>query len=810
MFQCASSSQDTSFRRNAAIATAAQLEDPHLRTARHAQETGRPASRWLVRNPASSVHEPEAAVGGSRTSRCCYADRVQPRDLEHPDARPFTVTGYSGWIAAEVATESVHDVVTHLVDPARATETVYWGRNYLYATTIKLHDDCYLEVVVKQFRNQGLRRRVERKVRGSKATRSWRVACALQRAGIPTPRPVALIESTLPEGPSLYVSERIVGYTEVRHFFRRLAGDPNAEAFPEISASRLLSALGLLARRLHDAGIWYRDLSIGNVLVRDNGDSLEMMLVDPNRARLGRNLGVWRRSRDICRFPIVAREHREQFLAGYWGTAPGRLSPRWWLFTASVRGYLLKHQIKNRLRGKHRVARVGSHHVHIPEPDEHASVRDKAVWDHLSDQPHQHASGIEKLAIRVVDAADHIRELTIIVRSLPGLWYRHRRLMARLYRQPVHFDGFGVCLRPWPQGRSEQLAALDELKVRSVLLRLHPWEDDHREEELLASELAARGYELTFALPQSRELARNPDSWERAIERIADRFVQYGQRFQVGHAVNRSKWGIWKRSEYVELYQRAARQLRAANDTVELLGPAVIDFEHHFTLGLVNRKAPGLTFDVVSSLLYVDRRGAPENQQLGFDTTAKAVMLRAIAEGGRNCSERCWITEVNWPLWEGPHSPAGREVSVDESTQADYLVRYYILVLATGLIERVFWWRLIARGYGLCDPEADGSLRRRPSHRALAVLASTLDGTTCTGPLKLGHGIHAFLFEREADTVLVGWTVTGKVDVDLPGSPFECFDRDGNPHELHGDARATLSSSPQYFRLPRTACAHKP
>ena len=28
--------------------------------------------------------------------------------------------------------------------------------------------------------------------------------------------------------------------------------------------------------------------------------------------------------------------------------------------------------------------------------------------------------------------------------------------------------------------------------------------------------------------------------------------------------------------------------------------------------------------------------------------------------------------------------------------QADYLVRYYLLTLGTGLVERVFWWRLIA------------------------------------------------------------------------------------------------------------------
>jgi len=120
---------------------------------------------------------------------------------------------------------------------------------------------------------------------------------------------------------------------------------------------------------------------------------------------------------------------------------------------------------------------------------------------------------------------------------------------------------------------------------------------------------------------------------------------------------------------------------------------------------LANRRHEGLHFDVLSSLLYVDRRGAPENRQLGLDTVDKVVLLRAIAEVGRNCSERLWITEVNWPLREGPHSPAGKSVSVDEQSQADYLVRYYLLTLGTGLVERVYWWRMAARGYGLAKAD---------------------------------------------------------------------------------------------------------
>jgi hypothetical protein len=76
------------------------------------------------------------------------------------------------------------------------------------------------------------------------------------------------------------------------------------------------------------------------------------------------------------------------------------------------------------------------------------------------------------------------------------------------------------------------------------------------------------------------------------------------------------------------------------------------------------------------------------------------------------------VTEVNWPLREGPHSPAGRDVAVDEQTAADYAVRYCLPLLASGFVERVYWWQMVARGYGLVVPE-DGGLRRRPAFHAL-------------------------------------------------------------------------------------------
>ena len=728
-------------------------------------------------------------MAGAPGEHCVVADQT------------FAIEGFHGRVATAFAGPALEREVLRLIDPSAATRTLHWGRNYLYAAQLETPGGT-VPVVVKQFRNQGWRKVLERWLRGSKAERSWRAALAMAAAGIATPEPILLVESDLADGPSFFISRRIEPAFEVRQFFRRLEGRADAGSFPEVEPGAFLDQLGAFCRRLHDAGIHYRDLSMGNVLVRPGaGRGLEMLLVDCNRARVGKRLGVFRRSRDICRFPIVDSGHREAFLRGYWGRVPARTDPRWWLHAASVRGYLLKHALKNRLRplSPSRFLR-GGHHAHIPAAPSEAAPRDKAVWDHLSDQPHQHAGRWQKAAIRIADAPEHLRDVAVVAGALPEVWRRYRALRRELYRTPVRFGGLGICLRPHPADPDALLAAVEELGVRRVLLRLHPWQDGHDDEERLAAELRTRGYEIVFALPQNRDLVRDRARWRAAIEELAARFSTYGRQFQIGQAPNRSKWGAWTRGEYLALYLDAAEILRRTG-SVELIGPAVIDFEYYATLALVNRRVEGLRYDILSSLLYVDRRGAPESRQLGLDTVDKVVLLRAIAEAGRASSERCWITEVNWPLREGPHSPAGRSVSVDEDTQASFLVRYGLLALGTGLVERGYWWQLVARGYGLMVAGSDGTLVARPGYHALRELNRRLDGATFHGPLPAPAGVRLYRFTRDDGELVVGWAPDGPADAELPRPTVAVHDRDGVPLSTPPGRKVTFSPSPCYFEL---------
>jgi hypothetical protein len=720
---------------------------------------------------------------------------------------PFAIGEWHGEVVHRFALQELEGEVLRLVDPAAAEETIHWGRNYLYRTHLETPEGS-LPVVVKQVKTEGLKARWRKRQGGSKALRSWRMARAFEAAGIPTAEAVMLIEPVAEEGPSFFVSRFLEGVVEARYLLRAIGAGREAEEFPEVDVDTFIGAMGKALHRMHEAQFFHRDLSIGNVLFRENrpGRSVgidDLYIIDLNRARR-RRPGLIDRTRDLCRLAIFRPAHRRRFLTAYWGDPPGWL--RTFLFHCFHHGFYLKIESKKTLRALTRRfvgwLKPRRAHAHIPAVNPEAAARDKIVWDYLSDQPHQHAGRFEKLSVRLRDAPSHLRYAASFLAAAPRVWQRYRQLTTSLYREPVSWNGVGICVRPYPPAPEKVLEALDELGIRKVLLRLHPWDSDHSAEEELAAELHRRGYELAFSLPQNRDLVRDPGRWRAQIEELAEKFTPFGRHFQVGQAINRSKWGVWRYGEYLELAAVASEILRRYPET-EVMGPAVIDFEVHVTAAVLN--LPGTVhFDVLASLLYVDRRGAPENRQLGFDTVGKIALLQAIAETAKSCGPRSWITEVNWPLWEGPHSPAGRSVSVSEPQQADYLARFYLLALGTGLVERVYWWQLVARGYGLMTAEEDPrSLRKRPAFATLRTLESQLKGSQFMGPLPTEDpGTRLGLFRwSDGRECIVGWSLEGSRRARLPKPASQITERDGKNYSIALSQNVDLLSSVRYFHL---------
>ncbi len=726
-------------------------------------------------------------------------------------------------------------LLRHVTDPGSATESIHWGRNYLYAAPWQVPASVGVEgerlaVVVKQFRNAGFKAQWRRKMRGTKAARSFRVAQELQGLGVGTPEPVLFADSVASDGPSFFLSEHKTGLLESRYLLRSLSAGTEADDYPSLDCEAVFLAFGLMVRSMHDGRIWHRDLTCGNLLIdplafelgaqREAASHEGLLLLDLNRARTRRRLTLSERMRDLCRLE-VPKSLLPALWSGYFASGengPSRsLGPA--LRNAYAAAFLFRNRSKRSVRGVGRrladmVLPRRKPHAHIPATSE-SSAREKIVWDQLSDQPHQHASKWEKLRVRLVDAPEHVGFLFRAARAYPQVKRQYQaRSRERLGTQQVPMDGFGVGVRPWPKDPGAVVTAVQDLGVRHVLLRLHPWQEEHTDELELAQALVASGADLAFSLPQDRSLVRDPELWRRRVAGLAQLFAPLGQTFQVGQAVNRSKWGVWRPSEYKRLFQIAAEELRAVRPEIRLLGPAVIDFEFHQTMGYVFDRSPSAPrFDGLASLLYVDRRGAPENPQMGLDAAGKGAALRAIADTAPcvhtppgESQPLNWVTEVNWPLWEGPHSPAGRDVAVSEEDQAAYLARYYLSVLASGAVERVYWWQMIAKGYGLVDwqegPSGDLELRRRPSFIALQTLVRELSGSQYLGPVgTAGEGQWLLRFATGGGEVIAGWSSPGPSTVDLPSEARETCGLDGEWSESSSGSRARLKGQVQLFRL---------
>lgn len=413
-------------------------------------------------------------------------------------------------------------------------------------------------------------------------------------------------------------------------------------------------------------------------------------------------------------------------------------------------------------------------------------------WNPYADQPHNVASRKERLRHHLRHAGSYFRLLSSNMKRAVPMWFLYRKYRAKMYVQPVRIqDPFSLSVSPMEGRNDDIMALLDEMGIQKVLMRVPSWEMKNlRRYEMFAKLLFSHGKEVSLALLQNREDVLDSSRWKDFLEDVFSRFHSFSSYVEIGHAWNRTKWGVWDYREYLNLARPAVSL--AGTYQVKTIGPAVIDFEFHLYPPVLDE----VSFDKVSSLLYVDRTGAPERKQFGWDTPRKAALLKAVVDGTLGRSQDLWVTEVNWPLkGTGKYSPAAGKPNVTEEEQADYLVRYYLLCVSSGFVQRIYWWQLVAPGYGLVDSR-ERPWRRRPSFHAMKTMMTHLRGSLFKKRIPHPQA-EIFLFSKEGEDFAVCWTKGEPVAYCFPRVVSHVVSRNGEEMVPPTD-RILIDQSPKY------------
>jgi hypothetical protein len=137
--------------------------------------------------------------------------------------------------------------------------------------------------------------------------------------------------------------------------------------------------------------------------------------------------------------------------------------------------------------------------------------------------------------------------------------------------------------------------------------------------------------------------------------------------------------------------------------------------------------------------------------------------------------------------------------SVTEEQYADYMIRYLATAVCSGMVERVYWWRLVARGFGLVDDARSDEWRRRPAFDALRVFLAGLGGATFVRKIASPPQTSFLLFRCAGGRrMALAWAWNGEATVQIPFPLGELRSRDGNALPVrNGGAR--LSEHPVYL-----------
>lgn len=626
--------------------------------------------------------------------------------MDSPAQVKISINDRRGELHVDHATPATLEWLKHLdehLEDATA-HLIYRVRNRIFKLPYPIQPS-WDGVCIKSFATPSLLRGYYYGQNKGKARRAFQYALHLERRGVGVPTPLGFTEQVI--NGRLIASEYFSAYlgdtsnfdAEMNHLLRN---EPDYTLF-----LALLRQVAVEVRRMHDSGFVHNDLAGQNILLRRAGPATwtGIGFIDLNRGRILPSVPLRLRARDMARLQIPSNLRRV-FFNIYFGDAP--IPETFAKWEARYRAHITLHNQSRNFR--HPIRYLRNRRRYIQNQTIRQGYKDMWLWDPKTGQPGVMLSSDDRLRYR--HWCDVLGMLGAAVRCSGRVYQRYIKLRGEAFARPVSMNGrAGLSLELDGDHLEKQFYLLETLPDASVWLRVYHHKGAAGIEACAAAinRLAVSGRQIGLAIVQCRLSILNPDSWRDFVYAALDRMGTKLTFVEIGHAINRVKWGLWGLREIVGLCTSLG-DLKARHPGILFLGPAVNDFEYQYFPPLLEKLRGRL--HGLSCHLYVDRVGAPENPQCGFGSDGKALLGRAIAEAYD--LRGFYITEVNWPLLgSGEYSPVRAAYAlpglpesplhVGEETCADYMIRYFLLTLCGGGAERLWWWRLAGRGLGLVD-----------------------------------------------------------------------------------------------------------
>lgn len=175
---------------------------------------------------------------------------------------------------------------------------------------------------IKQFQKKGyLINLYYNYVVGSKAKRSYEYAKKLLENKIKTPKPIAYFDNFFvkneKEYRSFYICEHIEYDFTCRDFLWNEKVDKEIEKKLEGKLDKIIEEFTKFTYDLHEKGIYFKDYSPGNVLVKLNENkNYDFYLVDLNRMKFLKNLSFNQRIKNVSKI-MEADEYIDKFSKEY-------------------------------------------------------------------------------------------------------------------------------------------------------------------------------------------------------------------------------------------------------------------------------------------------------------------------------------------------------------------------------------------------------------------------------------------------------------------------------------------------------------